>query len=764
MICGSVVVALLVAATATVAPGTGRDREAALLQTWGRTLDGDASSSSAAAAAKDTPVTRVVALLKQMQKTLQKEMDEDAALYDKLACWCNTNKYEKGEAITEAQAKIADLKSTQDALESKTAGLKQTIEQLEKDTADGKSSLEAAAALREKEQSQFHGSELESIQSIEALKAAIEVLSKHQGAALPQMALNFPSASFLSVRGTGRKGRGSWDGVHESRLARSFDDFLETHGFTGTGAVAQGPPSEPTASSALQRTAVKGGEEKASASKAWSSDDTAILQRALRTASTFMQARGGEDYYPSYRGRSGEIVGLLKELKDQMEADLSEAQKTELSRKAAYEELRSSKSTEVEEGEKQAEQKEDQLAKASMDLAEAKEDLSQTEATLSEQEKFVATLRETCEDADTNFEARKSTRLEEIKAVSEAVSILSKDEARDTMSRTYSFLQMSSIHNARQQRVAAASVLRAVAARQASPVLSIMATRVQLDNFERVKKAIDDMVLMLKTQQADEVKKNDWCNAAFHENEVSTVKTESDKADLSAKADDLTSSMQKLDDEVAQASKQIVELQVELQRATENRQRENLDFQNTIADQRATQAALKQALERLAKFYSSEDFLQKDAQRRAAHDATQTPPVPQKEYNPSAGGNGVMSMIEKLIYEARALETESRKGENKAQSQYETLLADTNASIKALQKEVAFKTGAKADASKEKTETESDLVSTVGELEALDKYKGTLHFECDYLVKNFGLRQEARAQEVEALKQAKQILSGAAQS
>merc|ERR1719456_468169 len=103
-------------------------------------------------------------------------------------------------------------------------------------------------------------------------------------------------------------------------------------------------------------------------------------------------------------------------------------------------------------------------------------------------------------------------------------------------------------------------------------------------------------------------------------------------------------------------------------------------------------------------------------------------------------------MIEKLIHEARDLEGESRKGETEAQSQYETLLAYTNASIKALAKEIAFKTGAKADASKEKAETESDLVETVDELAGLDKYKGQLHKDCDYLVKNFDVRQQGRGE------------------
>jgi hypothetical protein len=73
------------------------------------------------------------------------------------------------------------------------------------------------------------------------------------------------------------------------------------------------------------------------------------------------------------------------------------------------------------------------------------------------------------------------------------------------------------------------------------------------------------------------------------------------------------------------------------------------------------------------------------------------------------------------------------------------------------------KTQHKAQATKEKAETESDLGDTNKELEELSKYDAELHGDCDYLLKNFGLRQEARGQEIEALQQAKQILSGAMQ-
>merc|ERR1719428_167140 len=121
-------------------------------------------------------------------------------------------------------------------------------------------------------------------------------------------------------------------------------------------------------------------------------------------------------------------------------------------------------------------------------------------------------------------------------------------------------------------------------------------------------------------------------------------------------------------------------------------------------------------------------------------------------------------MIEKLVGEAQTMTKDAKQGESEAQAAYEQNVADTNDSVAALEKEVVTKTKNKAKATKAKLQTGADIVDTVKELEGLHKYNGELHGDCDYVQKNFMVRQEARAQEIEALQQAKQILSGASLS
>merc|ERR1719235_2435692 len=266
---------------------------------------------------------------------------------------------------------------------------------------------------------------------------------------------------------------------------------------------------------------------------------------------------------------------------------------------------------------------------------------------------------------------------------------------------------------------------------------------------------IDEMIEKLKVQQADEVKKHDWCKSEFQENTMETMKKEDLKKDQTVQIEDLTSAIKTLTDEIEAAKGQIAQMQIDLQRAGETRVKENADFQKTVGDQVATQEILAKALDKLATFY---DLMQVGHKGRSK----QTPPGPEIEYKKSAGASGVMSMIEKLIYDAKELEAESKKSEQEAQAQYETFLADTNASTKELQEAVVTKSDNKAKAEKELVETEEALANTMTDLENLAKYKAGLHEDCDYLLKNFGIRQEARGAEIEALQQAKQILSGAA--
>merc|ERR1712113_1342652 len=217
----------------------------------------------------------------------------------------------------------------------------------------------------------------------------------------------------------------------------------------------------------------------------------------------------------------------------------------------------------------------------------------------------------------------------------------------------------------------------------------------------------------------------------------------------------LESDIKDLETGIAADKAQIAETQLDLQKASETRKQENVEFQKVVADQTVTVEVLSKALDRLATYY---DLVQTKGKSWIQR---QTPEVPQMEYSKSAGAAGVMEMIEKLIYDARELRTSSKSSEIEAQRGYEQMIADSNDMIQSLQKQIVFKTQSKIAAQKDKQETQGDLNDVLKELDGLAKYNVELHTECDYLLRNFDLRQKERGEEIEALQQAKQILSGA---
>merc|ERR1719454_1097307 len=118
-------------------------------------------------------------------------------------------------------------------------------------------------------------------------------------------------------------------------------------------------------------------------------------------------------------------------------------------------------------------------------------------------------------------------------------------------------------------------------------------------------------------------------------------------------------------------------------------------------------------------------------------------------------------MIQQIIADAKAMEAECIHDEEAAQKAYEAFVKDTNGSVEEKGKDIVHKSKTRAKAEADLVEAKEDKESVLLELEQLGNYKAELHGSCDFILKNFEIRQSARDEEVEALKQAKAILSGA---
>merc|ERR1712083_993746 len=202
-----------------------------------------------------------------------------------------------------------------------------------------------------------------------------------------------------------------------------------------------------------------------------------------------------------------------------------------------------------------------------------------TQKSLAADEQFLMMLKEKCQMTDKEWEERQKTRQLEMEAVSKALAILSSDDAHDLFTKTFNpalLQEESRVQSARRNQ--AATLLKAVADKHNNPRLATLAYKVRLDAFTRVKEAIDDMIAQLLKEKEDEIKHKDFCVDEFNTNQLQTEKKEREKQDLIAKIEDLELTIKTLTEEIEALKAQIAEMQVQLKRAGENREKENKEF------------------------------------------------------------------------------------------------------------------------------------------------------------------------------------------
>jgi chromosome segregation ATPase len=725
----------------------GQARENALEAAWQEELDPVKYKS---------PIKRVVALLQKMKAELDAEADKESEMYDKMVCWCQTNEKEKKKAIADAEAKDVELSSEIEARAAKFGEAATEIARLKKQIAEDTAALKEATALREKQAGEFSTTEKELMQSITNVKNAIEVLSKHHsGASFAQIDAPVMSSMRAVLRDLAFKHEMLVAGRHEKGLSFLQQDSSSTGDSLLSALDAAGASMVPLPIDAAQK----------------------ILEHSAHdgtaTGAGFLQA-GVAPTSGSYAPQSGQIFGILKQLKEDFEINLSQSQKEEITAVEDFKGLSAAKTAQITSGKEKLDMTEGDHADNQKALSDAKEDLELTREQRSKDVEFLQNLKTTCMDLDKQWEQRSKTRAAETKAVSEAIAIITEDDNMDLLRQSVTLLQVDSSAEMRVRRNRVVTSLRKAAqdpffatedlmdawhsrsgqilSASGSPrtQLSTLAVTASLDSFTKIKQAMDKMVADLKEEQASEVKLKAHCDKEFDATDKEKFRKNEEAEDLQNTIEKLAKLITKLTEEIEAAKAQVADTEVAIKKASQVRESENAEFQVTVADQRATQTILTKALGKLKEFYKKA-FLQKSKQE---------PPVKFNSYKTNAGASPVIGMIEQIIEDSKALESEAVAGETEAQQSYETFVKDSNDLIADLNASVSEKTKQRSTAKTNSETAKSDLESTNGELEALTKYEADLHSDCDFVLKNFEIRQKARMDEMEAIQQAKAILSG----
>jgi len=505
-----------------------------------------------------------------------------------------------------------------------------------------------------------------------------------------------------------------------------------------------------------------------------------ILRRLIKVKQDMLEAdrediiaflSGKSSSENGYVPQSGQIVGILKEMHDEMSRDLADATAAEKTAVEAYDGLMAAKTREVNALTKSIETKTVKVGELAVSIVQMKNDLDDTSAALLEDQKFLRDMDKNCDLKSKEWDERSKTRSEELAAIADTIKILNDDDALELFKKTLpgaaSFVQVRDSSSA--LRAKALKILRAVRSKDPGLDFITMCMRGQKIGFEKVIKMIDDMVVALKQEQSDDDKKKEYCNKQF---DLSDDK----KKALEQKIEDLETSMTEAEDGIATTSSEIKGLQQDVKNldksvaeATAQRKDEHEDFTELMASDSAAKEILKFAINRLNKFYNPK--LYKAPPKEAtlaqvhAHGAAAPPPPPETfegaYQNKGEESNGVVAMINLLVKDLDKEMTEAETSEEDSQKDYEQLMQDSAEKKADTKKSLTEKEGARAAMKGELEQSKEDHTSTSKELKATKQYIASLHSECDWLIQYFDMRKTARAEEVDALGKAKAVLNGA---
>jgi len=476
----------------------------------------------------------------------------------------------------------------------------------------------------------------------------------------------------------------------------------------------------------------------------------------------------GSGYAPA----SGEISGILKNMGDKMSADLKSITASEDESIATYEELMSAKKKEVEALNTQIEAKLGRVGELGIAVVQMKNDLTDTQASLIEDTKFLKDIKKDCSTKADEYAAIVKNRQEELLALAETIKILNDDDALELFKKTLpgagsALLQMRVNEvNARQE--ALTSILRAQdVSLRPRPRLDFiaMAIRGKKIGFEKVIKMIDEMLATLKQEQLDDDNKKEYCAKQFDFAEDKKKGLETKLSNLETSILDAQEGIAKLKDEIDGLEDSIKATDKSVAEMTVQRQEESKDYQELMASDSAAKELLGFAKNRLNKFYNPKLYKPPAEEAPAfvqisAH-KQEPPAAPGAFKKKSEESSGVVAMIDLLIKDLDKELTEAEVTEKNSQKDYEAYMRDSAESRAEATKALTDKMATSANLKSDLEAATDNKGATTKELMATESYISSLHAECDWLLKYFDMRKEARNSEVDSLANAKAVLSGA---
>merc|ERR1719506_1934222 len=315
---------------------------------------------------------------------------------------------------------------------------------------------------------------------------------------------------------------------------------------------------------------------------------------------SYLSQGSGSGYAPA----SGQIQGILEQMKETMEGDLATATADEKSAIANFESLVAAKEQEIEAATKAVEDKLTRVGDLGVEIATMKEDLDDTGKALLEDKKFLAELEKSCSTKQAEWDARCKLRTEELLALADTIKMLNDDDALELFKKTLPGSSLLQIQvSAQEVRTQALSALKTGAPAYRVDLISL-AIKGKKVSMTKVIKMIDDMVALLGKEQTDDDDKKEMCEKELDKAEDDLKVTETAISDLEKELEDTKEEVATLTDEIAALQQGIKDLDKQVEEATVNRKEENEDYTALMASNTAAVELIGMAKNRMNKFYN----------------------------------------------------------------------------------------------------------------------------------------------------------------
>jgi hypothetical protein len=507
----------------------------------------------------------------------------------------------------------------------------------------------------------------------------------------------------------------------------------------------------------------------------------------------------------AYESQSGNLISMLKNLREEFATKLGQRQKEEMNSKHSYNMVVQDLTDSIEYANKDIDEKSSEKERKHETAANNKKQLAATIDVKAANEKSLTEMTMECKEKNLSFLEKQQLRADEIEAIAKATEILMSPDVAGNADKHLDLAQVTKTGATALVRVlgtgtASASsggirrrvreFLAAEGQKLHSERLSLLSDKIASNPFAKVKQLIDQMITRLLEEANADAEHEGYCDKEMGQSKITRNKLSEEIDALEASAEEGKSTIMTLTEDVAELTKELAEIDAAVEKATEMRTAEKAKNSEILKDTKAAQTAVEAATKVLKDFYETAGgatgFLQV-ASARGPYGVKSVVKMGTDEWSQLANPNfegkvdtghkegmqtfgekytgqqdqagGVLAMLEVIQSDFANLQADTEAGEAASQKEYDEFITDSKRNKAVKSRKIEMSNSDKAAAEVRLREDTADMKSTQDQLLAADRYHAKLVPQCVDKGMTFEEHQAAREAEIKSLKEALEILS-----